>query len=357
MTTVAALSGDTRRNLSAPSMAAASFHIGYALDLIHTVCQLAGSFSLIDDIRESLAAKDVLQAVREHNSEHVFEWLMANFSLQGISDAVATSFMKRHGRLRSRDLAKGLQAPPSCPKLRTYWHFDKCGYHKGSGSCFEPEHFLNCPLPTHPLRNGRLNQTAYSLFLFIRDAADGDLIHWIDRQLAAADLAEAPDRVARMRNALIDPLCNVYGVSHKVLTMTLSQLLIGGGQERERWNEVGVSMIAVDTLVHNFLHRTGIIQRLGGVHRYGTACYQTGGCADLIEQLSAIIDARAFNQNFPPVFPRFVQHAIWRYCAQAGLDVCNGNRIDDRERCQHIYCRLYSNCDRRHLFDQSNGVN
>jgi hypothetical protein len=42
-------------------------------------------------------------------------------------------------------------------------------------------------LPKHPLRNGRLNQTAYSLFLFIRDIADGDLVAWIDRQLAEPD--------------------------------------------------------------------------------------------------------------------------------------------------------------------------
>ena len=39
------------------------------------------------------------------------------------------------------------------------------------------------------------------------------------------------------------------------------------------------------------------------------------------------IDARQFNRSFPAVFPRFVQLAIWRYCSQQGLDICNGNRI------------------------------
>jgi hypothetical protein len=39
----------------------------------------------------------------------------------------------------------------------------------------EPDHFPACPLPTHDLRNGRLNQAAYSLFLFMRDVANGDL--------------------------------------------------------------------------------------------------------------------------------------------------------------------------------------
>jgi len=47
-------------------------------------------------------------------------------------------------------------------------------------------------LPKHNLRNGRLNQTAYSLFLFIRDIADGDLVGWIDGQLQAANYLAGP---------------------------------------------------------------------------------------------------------------------------------------------------------------------
>ena len=48
------------------------------------------------------------------------------------------------------------------------------------------------PLPTHQLRNGRLNQMAYSLFLFIRDIADGDLVGWIDQQFQDADDPASP---------------------------------------------------------------------------------------------------------------------------------------------------------------------
>jgi hypothetical protein len=58
------------------------------------------------------------------------------------------------------------------------------------------------------------------------------------------------------------------------------------------------------------------------------------------------IDARAFNPAFLAIFPRFVQHAIWRYCAQLGLDVCNGNRIDDRQRCGNQCCQVRRLCDR-----------
>ena len=41
-------------------------------------------------------------------------------------------------------------------------------------------------------------------------------------------------------------------------------------------------MIAIDTLVHNFLVRTGILQRFDADHPYGAACYRPGGCADII---------------------------------------------------------------------------
>jgi hypothetical protein len=63
--------------------------------------------------------------------------------------------------------------------------------------------------------------------------------------------------------------------------------------------------------------------RFDADHSYGAACYQAGGCADIIDAVAQGIDARQFNPGFPQPFPRFVQHAIWRYCAQSGLDVCN----------------------------------
>ena len=114
------------------------------------------------------------------------------------------------------------------------------------------------PCRAHRLRNGRLNQMAYSLFLFVRDIADGDLVGWIDRQFQGADDPARPDRLAQLREALIGPLRKVYGVSDKVLTMTLSCILLAAPKRLHLWREVGASMIAIDTLVHNFLVRTGI---------------------------------------------------------------------------------------------------
>jgi hypothetical protein len=253
--------------------------------------------------------------------------------------------MERHGRPGWADIDAKVAASPTCPKLKSYWHFHGCRYDKISRTCSEPDHIDACPLPSHQLRNGRLNQMAYSLFLFVRDIADGDLVGWIDRQFQGADDPASPHRLARLREALIGPLREVYGASDKVLTMSLSGILLAAPKRQRLWHEVGASMIAIDTLVHNFLVRTGILARFDADHSYGAACYQVGGCADIIEGVAQRIDARQFNPGFPQPFPRFVQYAIWRYCAQSGLDICNGNRIDDRQSCANVYCQIRSSCD------------
>jgi hypothetical protein len=67
------------------------------------------------------------------------------------------------------------------------------------------------------------------------------------------------------------------GALRKVLSMALADLLLGADPNRERWVTTGASMIAVDTLVHNWLHRTGILRRLGAEHAYGPACYSCSG--------------------------------------------------------------------------------
>src|SRR5271165_27259 len=160
--------------------------IDHAVRLIHAICGLAGSARLLVDIRAELRADKVVAAIRQRETDPVFDWLMSAVSYQGISDQVAYEYMEKHGRATWRDIEQKLGRGVSCPKLRSYWHFHGCRYDKVSRTCAEPEHIGRCPLPTHDLRNGRLNQTAYSLFLFIRDIADGDLIGWIDRQLQAA---------------------------------------------------------------------------------------------------------------------------------------------------------------------------
>ena len=145
-----------------------------------------------------------------------------------------------------------------------------------------------------------------------------------------------------MRDALIGPLRHVYGVADKVLNMALSDLLTAAPKTKRHWFEAGISMIAIDTI----LHRTGILRRIGVQHAFGPACYRPKGCADIVTQVAAHIDAQQTDSKYPATFPRWVQHALWRFCSQDNLAVCCGLRIDDRKRCANRGCPLFNLCDR-----------
>jgi hypothetical protein len=317
--------------------------LAHATRLIHHVCCLAGNADLINEIRIDNGA--IRAAINRRDTAALFKWLMTMVSYQGIADRVAADYMDQHGRVTWREVEAALASSPSCPKLQGYWQFHGCRYQKTSQTCADPDHLPQCPLPNRNLRNGRLNQTAYALYLFIRDIADSDLVGWIEGQLGSV-AADDPGRVGQMRHALLEPLRHVYGVSDKVLSMALSDLLFAAPKTLRHWAEVAAGMVAIDTLVHNFLVRTGVLHRFNAHHPYGPACYQPGGCADIIHVVAQEIDARQFSPRFPQTFPRFVQHAIWRYCAENGVDVCNGNRINDDSRCDNVYCQVRPRCDR-----------
>lgn len=317
----------------------------YAVSQLRRVCALAGSADLIDDAVIALGSGNVFEAIEHHDDAVLFDWLVEAISFQGIADSVAASYMERHGTARFAAVAKGLWGKRLCPKLQSFWLFKECGYRKGSASCNQPGQFSRCLLPRHNLRNGHLNQAVYSLFLFMREVAGGDLVGWLDDRLLWADRS-GPGRGKRLVNAVVEPMRSIYGVSDKVLNMTLSMLLLAGDPKRERWYIAGADMIAIDTLVHNWLHRTGIFKRLGAEHAYGPRCYAEQGCASIIRSASYKIDARKFNPKYPRTFPRFVQYAIWRFCSQSGLAECNGHRIDDLYRCANKKCALFDRCGR-----------
>ena len=104
--------------------------IDHAVRIIHAICGLAGSPTLIDDIRADLAADKVAAAIRRHDSAALFDWLMAALSYQGISDQVAHDYMEKHGRAAWHDIDQKLGRGVSCPKLKSYWHFHGCRYEK-----------------------------------------------------------------------------------------------------------------------------------------------------------------------------------------------------------------------------------
>lgn len=312
-----------------------------ATALIKTLCDVAGSSDFIGETRTGLAQAGVLTAVKNHTDATLFNWLMEAVSYQGVSDAVAAGYMAQHGTASADDIASDLDARPVCEKLNSYWLFNGCGYRKTRGSCNRPQLIGDCPLPRLDLRNGSLNQAAYSLYLFMRDVAGGDFVARIDRRLAQAE-AEGISGA----DAVIAPLSYVHGLSSKVLSMALSGLLLAGDPKRTAWKVAGANFIAIDTLVHNWLHRTGILRGLNTEHAYAAGCYGEGRCADIIRAVANNIDASTYNSGYPQNFPRWVQHAIWAFCSQQGFDQCNGNQIDDSRRCQLCDCILFDDCAR-----------
>ena len=282
--------------------------------------------TFIDDIRQDVLNFGVSDAVARRDTPVIFDWLLTAFSFQGVSDQAARTYMERNGVASWAAMQANMSAAPVCHRLLSHETYQGCRYDKGSFTCAEPDHIDTCSVPRAKLRNGRLNQTAHSFYLFVRDVAKGDLVGWIDERLASqtSAVADPNDQSLVLQNSLIEPLRRVYGISDKILTMTLSGLLIGAAENRPLWFKAGCGMIAIDTLVHNFLHRTGILERCGKPHGYGVGCYAAGGCAELVRSIAGQLDARAFNANYPQNFPRFIQHAIWRYCAADGLDICNG---------------------------------
>src|SRR6266478_6966302 len=122
------------------------FAINYAVRLIHAVCGLAGSPTLIDEIQAELRPDKVRAAIRNRDTGPVFDWLMAAVSYQGISNQVAHEYMEKHGRAAWQQIKQGLDRGASCPKLRSYWQFHDCRFDKVSRTCAEPDHIRRSPL-------------------------------------------------------------------------------------------------------------------------------------------------------------------------------------------------------------------
>ena len=104
--------------------------------MVHSVCCLAGSASLIDDVRAELRADGIATAIRRHNTATLFDWLVAALSYQGISNLVAAAYMEQHGSATWADIDQKAGQGITCPKLKSYWHFYDCGYAKISRHLF-----------------------------------------------------------------------------------------------------------------------------------------------------------------------------------------------------------------------------
>src|SRR5437868_448663 len=138
----------------ADSSTSSSAAVDHAVGTILRVCQLAGSPTMLSDLRAELKSFGVAAAVARHDTATLFDWLMTALSFQGIADRVAEGFIRDNGNIEWRDIATALSRNPSCSKLESYWQYYDCLYHKGLQMCSERFLFNSCPLPRHKLRNG-----------------------------------------------------------------------------------------------------------------------------------------------------------------------------------------------------------
>ena len=306
---------------------------------------LLAPVDFLEDIQKRLAAAGVIDAVAARNPAPLFDRIVELLARQGISNHAAELYGERNGSPTWAAITGRMAADARCPRLGSHWQFENCGFRRSAGTCASPHHQLGCPVTMIPARKGSLAEAAIGLWLFIRDVAGGDLAGWFDTRLAGADTGpDSLGRAAAMRDAVLEPLVNIVGTGPKVWAMILAELLLGADASRERWVTAGASFVAIDSLVHAYLHRTGILDGLGADHAYGPACTAPGGCVDVVAGLAARIDAREFNPTLPRVFPRWVQFALWRWCAAGGLDLCNGNRIDDSHGCRQRFCPAFAPC-------------
>lgn len=309
----------------------------HALRILNAIYQLARSDNLLDARAIDPTRAMLRHALRHRDMGLIYDWLIQALSLQGVSDRVAIGYARKNGSPTWHDLRSDLARKPSCPKLATFWHYESCGYSKTLRTCAQPDHIHSCPVPRLRLRNGRLNQLAWSLLLWIRDIADDDLVRWIRNRIRHARRTSRTTQ--EDRDGLLAPLKGIYGASDKVLSMALADLLLAAPSRWRNWRRLGGALIVIDTLVHNNLSRTGILARHGAEHVYGPGCYRPNGCAGVVDRVA---DRLA-------IAPRTLTHALWRYCSQDGLAICNGIRIDDSRPCNNKHCRLYRICDRRQL--------
>ena len=290
------------------------------------------------NLQTRLAEEGIQAAVARRETTVLFDWMVRLLARQGISNAAAEAFAERSGSPTWASISEKMGRSALCPRLRSYWRYAGCGYRRSTATCNSPHHLVSCPVATIPARKGALAEAAIAFRLFVHDVCDDDLVGWIDTRLAMADPGVGvPQRGVTMREAVLEPLTNIVGTGPKTWSMILAELLLGADLSRERWTTTGASFVAVDSLVHAYLYRTGILRRLQAEHPYGPACYGRGGCAEVIATLAERIDAREFNPTFPRVFPRWVQFAIWRFCAADGRSICHGNNIDDRVGCQQQF--------------------
>jgi hypothetical protein len=258
-----------------------------------------------------------------HKSIKLYQYLVESFLLSGGGDQSNQNYYAHQKNQPTFNRVKQAVKSGQCPKLATFETFKGCGYRKGTKTCSVPAFLKECPLPAFDMKRGALNHMAFSLYFFLRDVCYGDFYTFARDHFGQC---RPGDRATtELLDGFITKVAAIANVGPKLAHMALAWLFLTTYPGWD-YRHVGEEMIAVDSLVHNFLHRTGILHDYRLDHPYGSRCHAQDGCLGVIQDLSRRLDCREFNPSLPAHFPRFIQYHIWAYCGQAGEDICNLNK-------------------------------
>jgi hypothetical protein len=187
--------------------------------LVSSLCELNKDF-----LKNVSSLRDILKngaASNKEKTRELFKPMMILFSYQGIADEKADKYWEKHGYITYLQITRKLNGEYGriCTKLKDFGSFDRCGYIKGSikrsKTCSKSRALEKCPVPTHDLRKGSLNQTAYHFYFFLRDVCRGDLISYIDRIIKSHVISSSKPCREAVRNAgreLIKEFSRIHGV-------------------------------------------------------------------------------------------------------------------------------------------------
>ena len=97
--------------------------MAHATNFFLQACRASPDPSYLKRMRTELTKQGIRAAVAEHDTPALFDWLVDVTSYQGVSDAVAWTYMEEHGRVRWADLEAAFQRRPACPKLTGFAAF------------------------------------------------------------------------------------------------------------------------------------------------------------------------------------------------------------------------------------------
>ena len=305
------------------SMSRQSHSIEIVKEIITAHQKLFVDIYLTDSPEMQGILHQMIHSKLHHKSIKLYQYLVEAFLLSGGGNQSNHGYYAKQNHKPTFNRVKQAVKTAQCPKLATFETFKGCGYRKTTKKCNEPAFLSTCPLPTFDMKRGNLNHMAFSLYFFLRDVCGNDFYTFARQHFG--DNQPADGAITDRLQSFIGKISTIANVGPKLAHMALSALFLCRYPGWD-YRRVGAHMIAVDSLVHNFLHRTGILNSYQLDHPYGPRCHAQNGCLGVIQDLAKHIDCRKFNPTLPASFPRFIQYYIWAYCGQTGENICNGNK-------------------------------